>query len=209
MFTLESNVNKLFESNKKVDNIPPKPDAQIIYHDHPYIHYQQIVLDNNFLAYLNASLRAKTALRTGIYDAQYQQSFEMNDSSQSRKVNFYGFAAQFEFIEVSLVYDRSDQHQTIYNSNNLELATRNIQLSMLGNTTSTYSITGVLEYNIDNEDDKHTLYSMFVTYNCNGCSAAPITQYRNNKIFQEITKEKDYFGSTSNKKLYIDMTRSK
>ena len=197
MFTLESNLNKLFESNKKVDNIPRNPDAQIIYHDHPYIHYQQIALDDNFLPYLNASLRAKTALRTGIYDVPYQQSFEMKVSLQSRKVNFYGFAAQFEFIEVSLVYDRSDQHQTIYNSYDLELAACNIQSLTLENATSTYSITGVVEYNIDNENDKHPLYSMFVTYNCNGCSAAPITQYRNNEIFQEITKEKDYFGSTS------------
>ena len=83
---------------KKVDNIPRNPDAKSIYHDHPYIHYQQIVLDNNFLAYLNASFPAKAALRTGRYSAPYQQSFEMNVGLQSRKVNFYGFAAQFEFI---------------------------------------------------------------------------------------------------------------
>ena len=209
MFTLESHLNKLFESNKRVDNIPRNPDAQIIYHDHPYIHYQQLVLDGNFLAYLNASLRAKTALRTGIYDAPYQQSFEMNVGSQSQKINFYGFAAQFEFIEISLVYNRSDQHQTTYDSYDLELAARNIQSLTLENARSTYSITGTLEYNIDNEDDKHTLHSMFVAYNFNGCSAAPITQYRNNEIFQEIPKEKDYFRSSSDEKLYVDMRRSK
>ena len=62
---------------------------------------------------------------------------------------------------------------------------------------------------MDNEYDKHTLYSMFVAYNCNGCSAASITQCRNNKIFQEITKEKDYFKSSSDEKLYIDMRSSK
>ena len=50
---------------------------------------------------------------------------------------------------------------------------------------------------------------MFVAYNCNGCSAALITQYRNNEIFQEITKEKDYFKSSSDEKLYINMGRSK
>ena len=182
---------------------------QIIYDDQPYICYQQIVLDDNFLAYLNASLHAKTALRTGIYDAPYQQSFEMNVGSQSQKVNFYGFAAQFEFIEILLVYDRSDQHQTIYDSYELELAAHNIQSLMLENAISTYSITGMLEYNINNEYDKHTSYSMFVAYNCNGCSAAPITSYRNNKIFQEITKEKDNFKSSSDEKLYIDMRKSK
>ena len=50
---------------------------------------------------------------------------------------------------------------------------------------------------------------MFAACNCNRCSAAPITQYRNNKMFQEITKEKYYFKSSSDEKLYIDMKRSK
>ena len=50
---------------------------------------------------------------------------------------------------------------------------------------------------------------MFIAYNCDGCSAAPLTQYRNNEIYQEITKEADYFKDTSNEKLYIDMRRSK
>ena len=35
---------------------------------------------------------------------------------------------------------------------------------------------------------------MFVTYNCNGCSTAPLTQYKNNKLYQEIT-QKDEFTS--------------
>ena len=125
----------------------------------------------------------------------------MNVGLQNRKVNFYGFAVQFQFIEVSLVYDRSDQHQTIYDRYDLELAARNIHSLTLENATSTYSITGVLEYNIDNEDDKHTLYSKLYS--------DALQRQRNNEIFQEITKEKDYFGSTSNEKLYIDMRRSK
>ena len=125
----------------------------------------------------------------------------MNVGLQNRKVNFYGFAVQFQFIEVSLVYDRSDQHQTIYDRYDLELAARNIHSLTLENATSTYSITGVLEYNIDNEDDKHTLYSKLYS--------DALQRQRNNEIFQEITKEKDYFRSTSNEKLYIDMRRSK
>ena len=125
----------------------------------------------------------------------------MNVGLQNQKVNFYGFAVQFQFIEVSLVYDRSDQHQTIYDRYDLELAARNIHSLTLENATSTYSITGVLEYNIDNEDDKHTLYSKLYS--------DALQRQRNNEIFQEITKEKDYFRSTSNEKLYIDMRRSK
>ena len=78
IFTLESNLNNLFEQNKKEAATPRNPNAQIIFHDHPYIQHQQILLDNNFLACLNASLRSKTALRMSIFSAPYQQSFEMN-----------------------------------------------------------------------------------------------------------------------------------
>ena len=65
IFNLESNMNKLFESNAKVDIIPALPDAQIIYHDKPYISYQQITMDENFQVYFNAMLRSKKTLRTG------------------------------------------------------------------------------------------------------------------------------------------------
>ena len=89
IFTLESNLNKLFKDNKKATAIPGTPNAQIIFHDHPYIQYQQILLDDHFLTYLNASLRSKTVLRMGVFNAPYQQSFEMTVGAQYRKVNFF------------------------------------------------------------------------------------------------------------------------
>ena len=50
---------------------------------------------------------------------------------------------------------------------------------------------------------------MFVAYYCNGCSMAPLQQYKNNEIKQELTKEKDYFSRKFDERLYIDMRRSK
>ena len=50
---------------------------------------------------------------------------------------------------------------------------------------------------------------MFVAYYCEGCSAAPLTQSKNNEIKQELTKEKSYFGDNSDERLYIDMRRNK
>ena len=108
-FTLESNLNKLFETNAQAATVPANSDAKIIYHDTPYIYYQQITLDDNFLTYFKATLYAETALRTGVFNAPYQQSFELNVGTQSRKINFYGAAVQFEILEVSLVYDKSDR----------------------------------------------------------------------------------------------------
>ena len=133
----------------------------------------------------------------------------MNVGSQSRKVNFYDFAARFEFIEVSLICDRSDQHQTMYDNYDLELAVQNIQSLTPKNAANTYSITRTSELNIDNEDDEHLLYLMFAACSCEGYSAALLTQYRNNKIYQELTKEKYYFKDSSDTKMYIDMRKSK
>ena len=95
MFTLEKNLKRLFETNAKLDYIPNE-DAQIIFHDTPYISYPQITLDDNFLAYLNAILRSRSALRTGVILSPYQQSFEINVGTQSLKVNFRGLNKQIE-----------------------------------------------------------------------------------------------------------------
>ena len=62
LFMLETNLNKLFETNSKLAVIPDDPDAQIIYHDTPYISYPQIILDDNFLAYYTGLLKSRIAL---------------------------------------------------------------------------------------------------------------------------------------------------
>ena len=120
MCTLENNLNRLFKTNAKFDNIPNELDTQIIFHDTPYISYPQITLDDNFLACLNAILRSRSALRTGLILSPYQESFEINVGTQSLKVNFRGLNKQIEWLELSLVFDKGDQRQTVYNSYNVE-----------------------------------------------------------------------------------------
>ena len=208
IFTLESNMNKLFESNAKVENIPASPDTQIIHHDMLYLSYQQITMDENFQVYFNAILCSKKAFRTGVQFSPYQQTFEVNVGTQAVKVNIQGANRQLAWLEISLVYDKSDQHQTIYDSYGTEIAAKNIQSLTLENTSSTYSLTDGLEYGIHNEDDKHWLYVMFIAYCCVSCSTAPLSEYANIEIFQELPKGQKYFTETD-KKLYIDMRRSK
>ena len=108
-----------------------------------------------------------------------------------------------------MVFDKSDQHQTVYDSYDVELAANYVQLFALKNASPTYSLTSQLEYRVLNEDDKHWLYQIFVAYYCEGCSSASLTQYKNNEIKQELTKEKEYFGDNSDEGLYIDMRHSK
>ena len=164
IFILKSNMNKLFESKAKVTPMPRFPNVQILHHDTPYISYQQLSLDDNYKTYFNITLLSKMALRTGVQFSAYQQSFEVNIGTESVNVNFQVANRQFAWIEISLVYDRSDQHQTVYDNYNAELAATKIRSLKLENASTTYSLTGRLLYDVGNEDDKHWLYSMFAVF---------------------------------------------
>ena len=104
IFTLETNLNRLFESNAKA-NIPDAPDDQIIFYGTPYISYPQITLTDTFLDYANGVLRARGALRTGVLLDPYQQSFEVDKGIQSIKNDFKGLNRQIEWLEISLTFN--------------------------------------------------------------------------------------------------------
>ena len=50
---------------------------------------------------------------------------------------------------------------------------------------------------------------MLVAYNCEGCSSAPLTQYRNNEIYQEMTEEDEFATNSKDDRILINMKRSK
>ena len=85
----------------------------------PFISYPEISI-------FQPNHKIKKALRTGIKMTPYQQSFEINLGSQSLLVNFVGANKKFAFLELSLVYNKSDQHKTINDSYNVEVATQKI-----------------------------------------------------------------------------------
>ena len=70
-------------------------------------------------------------------------------------------------------------------------------------------MTGKLSYDFGKEDDKNILYKTFIAQQCKGCSTAPLTQYKNNEIYQEITSEDDYTTNDTDDRIWIDMIRSK
>ena len=74
----------------------------------------------------------------------YQQLFETNKGTQIFTCTFKGAQKQFSWLEISVVYDKSYQHTTIYDSYDLELAAKLIQTIKFENTSTTYSLTGKL-----------------------------------------------------------------
>ena len=144
MFTLENNINRLFQTNAKAV-VANEPDAQIRFHNMPCICYPHITLDDIFLAYFNGILRSCGALKTGVISSPFQQSFEIIAGTQSLKVNFRGIHKQIEWLEICLVFDKSNQHQTVYDSYDVELPAKYVQVPALENALTTCSLTGQLE----------------------------------------------------------------
>ena len=209
VITLERNLNNLFESNKKVSTVPENSDAFIYIYDRSYVSYQELNLTKNVDLYFTGILRSEAALRQGVLPSLYQQLFEIATGAQNFTCTFKGAQRQFDWLEISAFYDKSYQHTTLQDSYDLELASKLIQTIKFENTTTTYSLTGKLSYDFDKDDDKNLLYKFFITKQCNGCSTAPLTQYKNIEIYQEIMVEDEYTTNSTDDRTWINMRRSK
>ena len=123
-------------------------------------------------------------------------------------IDFRSTNKRFSFLEISIVYNKSDQHNSIYYSYNIELASTKTKLIKLENASNTYSSFNEIKFDSEDEHNKFLLYNQFVVWNCNGCSIAPLSDYANNKVYQELPRFKNLFDKTD-EKLYIDLRRSK
>ena len=115
----------------------------------------------------------------------YQQVFEVNTSTQDFTCAFKGAQRQFDWLEILIVYDKSYQQTTIYDSYDLELATKLIKTIKFENTSTTYSLTGKLSYDLERERDKNILYKMLVAHSCHGYSSAALTQKKITKFIKK------------------------
>ena len=192
-------MNKLFESRKLLNAgaTIPAADAQIIFTKAPFIQYEQILLDKNFRQHLETIMVSKKILRMGAQKTPLQKTYEISKGQDSLNVEFLGSNRQFDWLEISIVSDKSDKHTTIYDSYNREIAAQVIKSLKLSNFTETYSLTNEKKYDVDNLTQRHLLYKQFLAWNCNGSSVAPLTEYMNNPIFQELPEEDKYFSQTN------------
>ena len=225
--TLETDMEKLFESDKnhtKVKNgkdpnytdpgdfelnpTPPTPDVQIVLLKAPMIQYEQLTLDTNFRQYLETILFSAKVLRMGVQKTPYQKTYELQVGSQDFTVDFQGANRQFDWIEISLVYDKSDKHLTAYDSYNAECASKFIKSLEFANISDQYSSTDTLKFDTDNDLQKLLLWKQYLAWHTNGCSTAPVTDFMNNPVAQELKKENEYFSDDFDERLYIDLRPS-
>ena len=75
----------------------------------------------------------------------------------------------------------------------------------MSNFTEVSNLTNEKRYSIDNLTQRHLLYKQFVSWNCNGSSVAPLTEYMNNPTFQKFPDEDTYFSLKSDERVYLDL----
>ena len=56
-----------------------------------------------------------------------QETYEINVRQDLIDIDFLGANRQFDWLEISLAYDKSDKHTTIYDSYNHKLAAKQIK----------------------------------------------------------------------------------
>ena len=73
---------------------------------------------------------------------KYQhKKHEINNGQDSLDIDFLGANRQLDLLELSLVYDKSDKHTTIYNIYNVKMAAKKMKSVKLMNFTEIYSLT--------------------------------------------------------------------
>ena len=165
------------------------------------------MLDKNFRQYIETIMILKKILRMGVQKSPLQKSYEISVGSDSINVEFFGSNRELDWIEISLIYYKSDKLLTIYDSYNVELAAKQIKSVAPENFTEAYSLTNKKKDDVDNSTQKHMLYKQFVAWSCNGCSIALLTDYINDPIYQELLDESDYFAK-SGERIYLDLRAS-
>ena len=83
---------------------------------------------------------SKKILRMGAQKAPLQKTYEISAEQDSLDVEFIGSNRQFDWLEISIVHDKSDRHTTIYDSYNRELAAQIIKSLRLSDFTEIYSL---------------------------------------------------------------------
>ena len=204
--TLKTDLNKLFETNKKVDNIGVS-NAQIAFLKEPYLQYKQIVLAKSFRQYFESILFSAKVLRMGMQKTPYLKTYDTG--TQDFSVDFIAASRQFDWIKILLVFDKSDTHLTIYDSYNAESTARLIKSLEFRNVSEEHSTTNTLKYDTSNDLQKHLLCKQFVAWHTNGCLTAPLTDFTPNPIAQELKDETNYYSNDSGKKVYVDFRDSR
>lgn len=110
--TLETDLTKLLESKVEVVNAAAT-DARIVWHNVQFIQYEQFRLNYIFRQYLGTSSLSKKFFQMVVKKTALQKSYEIAVGVQSYTIDFVAKSRQFGWLEISLVYDKSNKYEAI------------------------------------------------------------------------------------------------
>ena len=65
-----------------------------------------------------------------------------------------------------------------------------------------------IKLDVSSKNNTYNLHRQFVVWSCDRRSVAPLTDYANNEIYQQLPKESDYFAYLHERR-YLDLRKSK
>ena len=200
-------MKKRFESRKfqASGTAIPAPDAKIIFTKAPFIQYEQILLDKFLRQYLETIMASKENSKNG--NIKNTDTKNLRNKCRSRFLGHWLFRDKKTvwLDRIILSVRQSDKLTTIYDSWNVEMASKIIKSMKLTNFTEIYSLTIEKQFDSDSLTQKHLFCKQFIAWSCNGSSVAPLTDCMNNKICQELIEEDNNFDVRSNERLYLDL----
>ena len=98
------------------------------------------------------------------------------------------------------------RHHSVYDSYNTELAATAIANVQLENLNNKYGEINT-KFNLTDEHDMYIMYRNFAAWATKkGSSVGPLTQYKDDPIYNELIKYNKYYKATeSDEKLYVDL----
>ena len=107
-------MSKLFESNRQIFTFPTtNPGAKMICQASPIIQYEQIRLNDLQKQYLEIALAFKKVFRTRLQTPLLKISYKLVIGVQPYTISFGVANKKIDWLEISLVYDKSDQNNSI------------------------------------------------------------------------------------------------
>ena len=94
--------------------------------------------------------------RTGLQKSFLKKSYEVAVGTQSYKYSLEAINRQFKWLEISLVYDKSNQQNLLYDNYNAELAVKILGKVKVKNITKSYSVSN--EFDVTGKNQRHLIY---------------------------------------------------
>ena len=104
-------MSKQFESRKvlaSTTTAAPSADTEILFTRAPFVQHEQILLDKNFRQHLETIMVSKKIIQMGAQKTPIQKTYKVREGSDQLNSEFLGANRQFDWAEISIVPDKSD-----------------------------------------------------------------------------------------------------